>query len=430
MTYDETVEYLFSAAPLFQHIGKGAYKEGLETTRTLDHHFDHPHQKYRTVHVAGTNGKGSTAHTLAAILQHAGYKVGLFTSPHLLDFRERIRINGEKISQEYVVRFVEEERPFFEPLHPSFFELTTAMAFKYFADNKVDVAVIEVGLGGRLDCTNIITPELSVITNISLDHTQFLGNTLGQIAREKAGIIKPGVPVVIGETVPETYTVFQQQAHSLQAPITFAGESDEILSAVPTADGRLHYQTRNWGSFDAELTGEYQIRNANTILHAAAILSQNFRLTTADVHYAFAHVCNMTGLQGRWQTVHDNPKVICDAGHNSGGWQYLGHQLNEESRKYDRIRIVFGVAGDKDISAILHLLPHQAQYYWTKASVKRALNENELKALADRNHLDGQAFATVAEAYEKALAESSSNDLIYIGGSCFVVADFLSHIQS
>ena len=273
MTYAETINYLYNSTPVFQNVGKGAYKEGLENTKALDKHFGHPHKNFKTIHIAGTNGKGSCSHTLAAILQEAGYKVGLYTSPHLVDFRERIRVNGQTISQQYVIDFVENERSFFEPLHPSFFELTTVLAFKYFAEEKVDVAVIEVGLGGRLDCTNIITPLLSIITNISFDHTQFLGNTLAAIASEKAGIIKPGVPVVIGETVPETRPVFEEKAQNTGAPIIFAEDTQEIIRSTPdlTTGGRT-YATRHHGTISGALGGLCQEKNANTILNAAALL--------------------------------------------------------------------------------------------------------------------------------------------------------------
>ena len=430
MTYQETIDYLFTSAPLFQHIGGGAYKEGLSNTLLLDEHFNHPHKKFKTIHVGGTNGKGSTACTLAATLQHAGYKVGLFTSPHLIDFRERIRINGEMIAQEYVIDFVEKEKAFFEPLSPSFFELTTALAFKYFAENDVDVAVIEVGLGGRLDCTNIITPELSVITNISLDHTQFLGTTLSQIATEKAGIIKARIPVVIGETVPETYSVFSKKAQDVQAPITFAEESDEILSTTLDSDGLRQYITRNWGTLNAELAGDCQVKNANTILHAIQILKNTFNISLEDVKYAFRHVCELTGLQGRWQKIQENPMVICDAGHNIGGWEYLSKQIQQATSQFTKVHIIFGVAGDKDVTSILSLLPHDAVYYWTKASVRRAMDENQLLKLAHQKGLSGTAYPSVAVAYQHALSSASPNDFIYVGGSCFIVADLLTHLKS
>lgn len=268
MTYKETTEYLFNQMPMFEKQGKAGYKEGLDNTMTLDAHFGHPHRNYKTIHIAGTNGKGSCAHTIAAILQNMGYKVGLYTSPHIIDFRERIRINGITISEEYIVDFVEQERGFFEPLHPSFFEVTTAMAFKYFSDMQVDIAVIEVGLGGRLDCTNIITPILSVITNISLDHTQFLGNTLAKIAGEKAGIMKRGVPVVIGETTEDTRQVFKNKAQDTGAKTVFAEDTTEILKAAHTADGHIEYDTLSFGKFKGELSGDYQIKNTRTILTA------------------------------------------------------------------------------------------------------------------------------------------------------------------
>lgn len=430
MTYEETVDYLFKSAPLFQHIGGAAYKEGLETTIKLDNHFHFPHQQYKTIHVAGTNGKGSTAHTIAAVLQHAGYKVGLFTSPHLIDFRERIRINGEMIDKDYVINFVKNEKSFFEALSPSFFEITTALAFKYFADQKVDIAVIEVGLGGRLDCTNIITPILSVITNISLDHTQFLGHTHREIATEKAGIIKDSVPVVIGETIPETYSVFKEKANSTHSQIIFSEESNEIKSTHITSDGLRFYSTNNWGDLEAELTADYQVKNANTILHAMNVLKNDLKISIEDVKYAFRHVSEMTGLQGRWQEIKKSPKVICDAGHNPGGWKYLSDQLNKAVQKYEKVRIVFGIAADKDIDTILSYLPKEAEFYWSKASIKRALNENELKKKADSLGLSGNAYESISIAYNKAISDASPNDFIFVGGSCFVVADLLTYLNS
>ena len=329
MTYAETISYLSAAAPLFQQVGGAAYKEGLTTTETLDRHFSHPHRQFRTVHVAGTNGKGSCAHTLAAMLQHRGLKVGLYTSPHLIDFRERIRVNGTPVPEQYVVDFVAREKDFFEPLHPSFFELTTAMAFCYFAEAGVDVAVVEVGLGGRLDCTNIIRPELSIVTNISLDHTQFLGETLPEIAREKAGIMKRGVPALVGEALPETRPVFEAQAATVGAPLSFAQDTPEILSSERTPEGLRRYETRHWGTFLAQLSADCQVFNTETLLHAAALLRPAFGITEEDVHYAFRHVCEATGLMGRWQTLRTRPLTVCDTGHNLGGWQYLSHQLRE-----------------------------------------------------------------------------------------------------
>ena len=445
MTYPEAIDYLFNVAPLFQNIGAGAYKEGLANTRALDEHFGHPHRSYATIHVAGTNGKGSVSHTLAAVLQSAGYRVGLYTSPHLVDFRERIRVNGKMIPEERVVRFVEEERAFFEPLHPSFFELTTALAFQYFQEQGVDFAVIEVGLGGRLDCTNIITPLLSVITNISFDHTQFLGNTLEQIASEKAGIIKRGVPVVIGETGGNrgVRQVFADKALAMDAPITFADEEGEI---VGWNDGV--YETRHFGTFKAELRGLCQEKNTATILAALRQLFERIdeapsmgKLPTATserldcIHQGFAHVCSLTGLMGRWQTLRECPTVICDTGHNPGGLQYIGEQLEaiRNSRKCE-LRIVLGMVADKDVRGSLALFPKKAHYYFTQASVKRAMSAQEIAALGlelglQAAHTDGEGrpvtYPTVGEAYRAALADASPEDTIFVGGSSFIVADLL-----
>lgn len=433
MTYDETIQYLFNSAPLFQHVGGAAYKEGLSTTHILDAHFNHPHNQYRTIHIAGTNGKGSCAHTIAAILQHTGLKVGLYTSPHLVDFRERIRINGEMMPQQYVIDFVEEERSFFEPLHPSFFELTTALAFKYFAEQHVDVAVIEVGLGGRLDCTNIISPILSVITNISFDHTQFLGNTLAQIASEKAGIIKHKVPVIIGECNAETRPVFEHKAHEVEAPILFAEDNKEVLSSEFSdlyGHKLRHYTTRSFGDIYGELTGECQIKNANTILCALHSLSKIFSVTHEDITYAFEHVCEMTGLRGRWQILQEHPTIICDTGHNTGGWQYLAHQLAQIATSGNKLHIVFGMASDKDIERVMSTLPHEACYYWTKASVKRATSEQTIANIATKYDLHGKTYSNVAEAYEAAINNASTNDYIYVGGSSFIVADLLRYKQT
>lgn len=433
MTYEETIQYLFNSAPLFQHVGGAAYKEGLSTTHILDAHFNHPHNQYKTIHIAGTNGKGSCAHTIAAILQHTGLKVGLYTSPHLVDFRERIRINGEMMPQQYVIDFVEEERSFFEPLHPSFFELTTALAFKYFAEQHVDVAVIEVGLGGRLDCTNIISPILSVITNISFDHTQFLGNTLAQIASEKAGIIKHKVPVIIGECNAETRPVFEHKAHEVEAPILFAEDNKEVLSSEFSdlfGHKLRHYTTRSFGDIYGELTGECQIKNANTILCALHSLSKIFSVTHEDITYAFEHVCEMTGLRGRWQILQEHPTIICDTGHNTGGWQYLAHQLAQIATSGNKLHIVFGMASDKDIERVMSTLPHEACYYWTKASVKRATSEQTIANIATKYDLHGKTYSNVAKAYEAAVNNASTNDYIYVGGSSFIVADLLRYKQT
>ncbi len=408
MTYQETIDYLFHITPVFEKVGAGAYKEGLSNTWAMDEHFGHPHRQFKTIHVAGTNGKGSCSHTIAAILQSAGYKVGLYTSPHLVDFRERIRVNGLMVNEEYVIDFVENERAFFEPLHPSFFELTTAMAFKYFAEQHVDIAVIEVGLGGRLDCTNIITPVLSIITNISFDHTQFLGNTLAEIAAEKAGIIKQGVPVVVGETTPETLPVFEAKAQEVHAPLHLAEQYE------PDCD------------YDFELKGSYQDKNKRTILCAMHCLQE--LLEMEDVHGAIAqgmaHVCELTGLVGRWQTLRQQPLVVCDTGHNVGGWTYLSEQI--KAQKCRQLRIVFGMVDDKDINTVMEMLPKDAVYYFTQASTHRAIPVGKVMEYATSHGLRGNGFNNVKDAYHQALRDASTEDFIFVGGSSYVVADLLA----
>ena len=425
MTYQETIDYFFNSTPLFQNVGKDAYKEGLENTHLLDEHFGHPHRQFKTIHVAGTHGKGSCSHTLAAILQSAGYKVGLYTSPHLVDFRERIRINGTPVSEAYVIDFVENHRAFFEPLHPSFFELTTAMAFNYFAEQQVDVAVIEVGLGGRLDCTNIIRPDLCVITNISFDHVQFLGDTLAKIASEKAGIIKEGIPVVIGETTPETKPVFAEKAIQVNAPIHFAEEEQFLLESSINEQGKRIYQTKEYADLEGELGGLCQIKNTNTLLSAIRILQDiGYNINDTHVREGFAHVCSLTGLMGRWQKILETPVAYCDTGHNKAGIQYIVEQLSRQT--YRQLHIVMGMVNDKDISGVLAMLPKDAIYYFTKASVSRALNENEVKRLAGEAGLEGNTYPSVKDAFEAAQASAHPDDFIFVGGSTFIVADLLS----
>ena len=424
MTYQETITYLYNSAPLFQNIGQGAYKEGLSNTLALDEHFGHPHRTFRTIHVAGTNGKGSCSHTLAAILQEAGHKVGLYTSPHLVDFRERIRVNGTPIEEEFVVTFVEQHRPFFEPLHPSFFELTTAMAFHYFASQGVDVAVIEVGLGGRLDCTNIIAPDLAVITNISFDHVGFLGDTLAKIAHEKAGIIKPHTPIIIGEHTEETRPVFEAEAAEKETPITFAQDSPMVVSKASGVDCDI-YHTRPYDSLQVSLRGYCQEKNVNTLLHALSELQRmGYNISEEAVRGGFARVCQLTGLMGRWQQLSTSPRLVCDTGHNIGGFQYLVPQILAQPCR--ALRIVFGMVSDKDTHAVLALMPKHATYYFAKASVARALPSTELQAQAAQHGLHGTAYPTVAEATRAALAESHPDDFIYVGGSSFIVADLLA----
>lgn len=429
MTYDETLRYLYASAPLFQQIGAGAYKEGLETTRTLDAHFGHPHQKYLTIHIGGTNGKGTCSHSVAAVLQAAGYRVGLYTSPHLVDFRERIRVDGVPMPEAYVVDFVARERSFFEPLRPSFFELTTAMAFKYFADAAVDIAVVEVGLGGRLDCTNIVQPVLSVVTNISLDHTQFLGHTLAAIAGEKAGIFKAGTPAVVGEATPETRPVFTDAAARVGASLVFAEDAPEVLAVSRDAADEWRFESRTFGSVRSSLTGAYQERNMNTLLTALRELGRaGVRFSADDVRAGLAQVQATTGLRGRWETLRQAPTVVCDTGHNVGAWQYLAPQLR--AQRCRRLRVVFGMAGDKDVRSVLALLPRDAAYYFTQASVRRALPAADLLREAEACGLAGAAYPTVASAYTQALADADADDFLFVGGSSFVVADLLAFLQS
>ncbi len=424
MTYEETIEYLFNSTPVFEKIGAGAYKEGLSNTKALDDYFGHPHRKFQSIHVAGTNGKGSVSHTLAAILQAAGYKVGLYTSPHLVDFRERIRVNGEMMDEQTVIDFVERHRHFFEPLYPSFFELTTAMAFSYFATKGVDIAIVEVGLGGRLDCTNIITPTLSIITNISFDHTQFLGDTMEKIAAEKGGIIKDGIPVVIGETTAETRPVFAAIATEHHTLPIWAEEASQVISSEACADGGREYCTKDFGILHGQLGGIYQEKNTNTVLTAIQELRrQGFPISDAHVAEGLSHVCDLTGLTGRWQRVGDHPTVICDTGHNVGGWQYLSQQIAMQPCKTRRI--VFGMVDDKDIETVIDMLPRDAVYYFTRPSSKRAFDENHVAAIGHAHGLKGESYPTVAKAYHAAMEDAHADDFIFVGGSSYVVADFL-----
>ena len=430
MTYQETCDYLYSQMPMFERQGASGYKEGLSNTQALDEHFGHPHQSFATIHVAGTNGKGSVSHTVASVLQECGYIVGLYTSPHLVDFRERIRINGRPISEEYVVNFVERERAFFEPLHPSFFEVTTALAFKYFKDKHVDIAVVEVGLGGRLDCTNIVNPIVSVITNISFDHQQFLGDTLDKIAAEKAGIIKRGTPVIIGESHPLTRPVFEAKAEKMGAPIIFAEDEPEVITAQPTENGGMHYETKHVGTFDGDLGGIYQQKNLNTALYTLKEVEKLGYLyfpgrNCIELHNGVGRVCSNTGLMGRWQTIQQKPHVVCDTGHNVGGWQYISRQL--AMVKCEKMHIVFGMVNDKDINSVLELLPKQAIYYFTKANTKRALNEQSVRLLAVNHGISGNCYPSVNEAYNAAMEQAGENDFVFIGGSSYVVGDFLKN---
>ena len=434
MTYNETLEYIYRFAPMFQQVGSSAYKEGMENSFLIDKHLNHPHKQYKTIHVGGTNGKGSVSHLLASVLQEAGYKTGLYTSPHLLDFRERIKVDGEMIGKDFVVDFFASNQAFFESVKPSFFELTTGLAFIYFAEQKVDIAVIEVGLGGRLDCTNVITPALSVITNISFDHTQLLGSTLTAIAREKAGIIKPNVPVVIGEASGEVREVFEGEMQKMKGEkIIFAQDEKLILSSKLLPSGYWQFGTPDYPSLICELGGLAQEKNAATVLCSINILN-TFTLhlspsaLTEAVQKGFKNVIKNTGLMGRWQVVGQHPKIVLDTGHNAAGIEYVVRQL--EIEKYEHLHIVFGMVKDKDISAVLTLLPENAFYYFTQANIPRALDADILAEKATEFYLKGKIFSTVNEAFSAAKHHATEKDFIFVGGSTFVVAETLLLIDN
>ena len=425
MTYQQTIDYLFAATPQFEQQGGSAYKPGLERVLAMAEAIGSPHlgTGVRYIHVAGTNGKGSTSSTLAAILSAAGYRTGLFTSPHLVDFRERIRIDGVPIEECAVVDFVERTRPLIERFSPSFFELTTLMALHYFAAKKVDVAIIEVGMGGRLDSTNIITPELSIVTNISLDHTQFLGSTLEEIAGEKAGIFKPHVPALVGEANASLRVVFRAKAELLDAPLYFAEDSDVLQDAEPDRGGWLLH-TRDYGTLWGELGGAAQRLNARTILAALAILTcRSFQIPRAAVEEGFAHVVERSHLLGRWQKVASQPATYCDTGHNEAGIRLVVEQLKQE--QYQTLHIVFGMVADKDWHSVLRLLPASAHYYFVQPTSDRALSSEELAQEARYIGLEGAVFPSIEEGCKAAQKAALPQDLIYIGGSNYVVAEAL-----
>ena len=424
MNYRETCEYLFSQMPMFEKQGASGYKEGLDNTLALDEHFGHPHLSYATIHVGGTNGKGSVSHTVAAILQECGYRVGLYTSPHLVDFRERIRINGQPIAEADVAAFIEQNKDFLDTLQPSFFETMTALAFAYFVQQQVDIAVVEVGLGGRLDSTNVLTPILSVITNIGLDHTEFLGNTLPKIAREKAGIIKPGVPCVIGETHPQTMNVFLDRAQ----------ECGILGEGLETTDCRIWFadqcgylrRCRLREAPDCELKGNYQEHNLQTAYVALKALSNQysaFSIQPSAIKNGFAHVCSMTGLRGRWETLCEQPLTICDTGHNSHGLQYVAKQLREMTNP--NIWIVFGQVNDKDSDISLRLMPQGEKYHYifTKPDTQRARSAEEMLELWGK---EGIAIDSPEEAISYAQQHAAPEDAIFIGGSNYLVGYAIS----
>ncbi len=432
MNYQETLEYLFKQLPMFQRIGATAYKANLNNTIALDNYFGNPHKKFKTIHIAGTNGKGSVTHSIASVLQEAGYKTGLYTSPHYLDFRERIKINGEPVSKEYVVAFVEKHSNFFMSLKPSFFEITVAMAFDYFAKEQIDVAVIEVGMGGRLDSTNIITPVLSVITNISYDHTQFLGNKLTEIASEKAGIIKKDIPVVTGETKTEVKQVFSKKAQQVDAPVFFVDNNYNVKNFYLSEQNTLVFNIEKHGntlfeSIEFGLIGEYQKFNIAVILQSVEILKNIFDINEKQLKEGLINVVKNTGIMGRWQTLNDNPKVICDAGHNIDGIHNVTNQI--KNLQFEKLHFVIGFVKDKDINGILKILPQNALYYFTKANLLRALNEKELKKQAETHNLYGDDYISVETAILNALKNATDNDLIFIGGSTFIVAEAIDFFR-
>lgn len=431
MTYQEAIEYLYAATPVFQQVGTTAYKPGLETTHTLDTHYGHPHRCYRTIHVGGTNGKGSTSHTIAAVLQASGYRVGLFTSPHLLDFRERIRVNGEMVSEDFVCRFVEEAKPLIEERSPSFFEITTLMAFDYFRQAQVDFAVIEVGLGGRLDCTNIISPIASVITSISKDHTQLLGDTLEAIAREKAGIIKPHTPVIIGRgESPEVREVFVKKADEEEAPIIFAEEAVHIKAQTPEFPGQsFTLEGEEALPYYLGLGGLVQRDNFRAIYTTIQELRrQGIAISEEAFRDGLRDVVSLTGLRGRWEVLSQHPTLICDTAHNEDGVRYIVEQLRSLQRP---LHIIFGMVNDKDIRGVLQRLPKEARYYFTAASVPRALAPEDLQALAEQYGLQGATYPNVHEALIAARkAANPDTDVLFVGGSNFLISDLLADLST
>ena len=427
MDYQQTIDYLFSRLPMFSRIGAAAYKADLSNTVRLLEHLGNPQHKFKSIHIAGTNGKGSTSHMLAATFQTAGLKTGLYTSPHLKDFRERIKINGEMVEQDFVIDFTQRIQPLIEEIEPSFFEITVAMAFEYFARQKVDIAVVEVGLGGRLDSTNVITPALSIITNIGRDHMNILGDTLEKIAFEKAGIIKDGVPVIIGETIPETKVVFEKIALEKKAPIVFANEkrwvaewkTNNHVLEVSIAKNELAQEHQ---IYNLDLTGIYQLKNVLTVIEAVEQLhASGWPVTHEHLQMALPHVKKLTGLYGRWQVLQQHPTVIADVGHNEDGIRQIVQQL--EVTTFNHLHIVLGFVKDKEVSNVLALLPKTATYYFTKAQIERAMPEDTLKALAENCGLKGHTFNEVNQALKQAISNAQKDDLVLICGSVFLVGE-------
>ncbi|MCE3228192.1 MAG: folylpolyglutamate synthase/dihydrofolate synthase [Bacteroidetes bacterium] len=431
MTYQQTLDYLFARLPMYQRIGAAAYKADLNNTIAIMEVLAKPHQKLKCIHVAGTNGKGSSSHMISAILQQAGYKTGLYTSPHLVDFRERIRINGKMIPKNYIIDFVEKYKEPFEKIEPSFFEWTVGLAFDYFVSEEVDVAVIEVGLGGRLDSTNVITPVVSLITNISYDHMNLLGDTLEKIAREKAGIIKAKTPVVVSQYQSESGPLFMQAAKDLRAPIEFSDKIYKVtgckLNKGLLSVNVLNRKNNSEEVYELDLTGTYQAKNLLGVLNAVEhIIKAGFVIEPANIKAALKQVVKLTGLLGRWQTIGEKPMMIVDTGHNEDGIKQVLENLKHVD--HNQLHFVFGAVNDKDVSKILALLPKDAVYYFVKASVPRALNEIDLLEQAAKLKLNGKSFSTVKDGIAAAKKASKKTDLILIGGSTFVVGDALENI--
>lgn len=430
MTYQEALDYLYTQLPMFQRVGASAYKKDLTNTLKLCEYLHQPQSNFPSIHIAGTNGKGSVSHMLASVLQESGLKVGLYTSPHLKSFTERIKVNGKEVDSGFITEFVSNHKSFFSTFDPSFFEITVAMAFQFFSNEKVDVAIIETGLGGRLDSTNVIQPMLSVITNIGFDHMQFLGNTLPEIAYEKAGIIKHKVPVVIGESHPETCEVFKKKASECFSQIYFAEDLWELENyEILHSDSQLlnvnliHATEERSIEIQTDLIGNYQLKNIITVLASLDILKQNLNFSISDKHISngLRHVVKNTGLKGRWQILNQNPLVIADTGHNKPGIECVMSQLKTYS--YKNLRMVIGFVNDKDVSEMLKLFPSDAIYYFTKADIPRSMNESNLKEIASNLGLNGNSFSNVRDALNTAIKESEQGDLIFVGGSTFVVAE-------
>ena len=434
MNYSATLEFLYSSLPMYQRIGKAAYKSDLNTTIRLDNYFGNPHRAFKTVHIAGTNGKGSVSHMLASVMQSAGYKTGLYTSPHFIDFRERIRVNGKLVDKGYIVDFVKDNRDIIKELEPSFFEMTVAMAFLYFKRENVDVAVIETGMGGRLDSTNIITPELSVITNIGFDHTQYLGDTLEKIAAEKAGIIKHKAPVVIGQANKEVRKVFIAKAREMKSDIYFADDIYSVKKSDEDSDSEKQvFNVYMDGQHVIEklatdLLGDYQALNIITVLRVTGLMQKNWEINSESLRTGLGNVKSNTGFAGRWQIMRQSPLVICDAGHNYDGLRLSISQLMK--MKGNKIHVVLGMVNDKDIDSMLGLFPDSAEYYFTRDGIPRAMDQEVLKEKASEYCLKGHSFSSVSDAYKSAMANANTGDIIFIGGSSFVVADFLKDFSS